>query len=65
MLVSIGNFQELLEDAGYLKGDFNPGSNDAPTKKAIRDWFNDVNGYRLNSYRNWTKHKHRPCTIFR
>ncbi len=48
--ISIGNFQELLEDAGYLKGDFNPGSNDAPTKKAIRDWFNDVNGYRLNAY---------------
>lgn len=48
--VNIASFQELLEDAGYLKGDFNPGSNDGPTKKAIRDWFNDVNGFRFNSY---------------
>lgn len=48
--VATANFQELLEDAGYLTGDYNPGSNDAATKKAIRDWFNDVNGFRLNSY---------------
>jgi len=48
--INIASFQELLEDAGYLSGDYNPGSNDGPTKKAIRAWFLDVNGFRFNSY---------------
>jgi len=48
--VNIANMQELLEDAGYLTGGYNPGSNDAATKAAVRKWFNDVNGERLNSW---------------
>ena len=48
--INIASFQELLEDAGYLSGDYNPGSNDGPTKQAIRAWFLDVNGFRFNSY---------------
>jgi len=48
--VNIGNMQDLLEDAGYLTGAYNPGSNDAATKKAVRAWFNDVNGERFNSW---------------
>lgn len=48
--VNIGNMQELLEDAGYLTGAYNPGSNDAATKAAVRAWFNDVNGARFNSW---------------
>lgn len=49
--VNIGNMQELLEDAGYLTdGNYNPGQNDAPTKKAVRAWFADVNGATLNSW---------------
>jgi hypothetical protein len=50
--VNIANMQELLEDADYLKGFYNPGSNDAATKAAVRAWFNDVNGFRLDS---WSK----------
>ena len=50
--VNIGNMQELLEDAGYLTGGYNPGQNDAATKKAVRAWFGDVNGARLNSFAN-------------
>ena len=48
--VNIGNMQDLLEDAGYLTGAYNPGSNDAATKQAVRAWFNDVNGARFNSW---------------
>ena len=49
--VNIGNMQELLEDAGYLTGAYNPGSNDAATKAAVRAWFNDVNGASTSSCR--------------
>ena len=48
--VNIANMQELLEDAGYLTGFYNPGSNDAQTKAAVRAWFSDVNGFRLDSF---------------
>jgi hypothetical protein len=50
--VNIANMQELLEDAQYLTGSYNPGVNDAATKQAVRAWFGDVNGARLNSYAN-------------
>lgn len=48
--VNISNMQDLLEDAGYLTAGYNPGVNDASTKQAVRAWFGDVNGARLNSW---------------
>jgi hypothetical protein len=50
--VNISNMQDLLEDAGYLTAGYNPGVNDASTKQAVRAWFADVNGARLNSWAN-------------
>lgn len=50
--VNIATYQDLLEDAGYLTGDYNPGENDLTTQKAVSKWFADYNFALLSGFQS-------------